>query len=70
MMKIGNVQIFMDLTVSINLALLSGEANTYYHQEKYNCSFPAMIDDWRMSFHQGSGGQTALDFPFGFVQVC
>lgn len=55
---------------SIRLVLLSGEANTDYHQEKYNCSFPAMIDDWRMAFHQGSGGQTAHDFPFGFVQVC
>lgn len=29
-----------------------------------------MIDDWRMKFHQGSGGQTEDDFPFGFVQVC
>lgn len=49
---------------------LSGEDNAAYHQDKYNCSFPAMIDDWRMAFHQGSGGQTAIDFPFGFVQVC
>lgn len=48
----------------------SGEANADYHQDKYNCSFPAMIDDWRMAFHQGSGSQTAEDFPFGFVQVC
>ncbi|KAM9733292.1 sialate O-acetylesterase isoform 1-T1 [Menidia menidia] len=47
-----------------------GEANADYHQDKYNCSFPAMIDDWRMAFHLGSGGQTALDFPFGFVQLC
>ncbi|XP_059186870.1 sialate O-acetylesterase-like [Centropristis striata] len=46
-----------------------GEANTYYHQDKYNCSFPAMIGDWRMAFHQGSGGETAPDFPFGFVQL-
>ncbi|KAL7400798.1 hypothetical protein ABVT39_017977 [Epinephelus coioides] len=46
-----------------------GEANTYYHEDKYTCSFPAMIDDWRMSFHKGSGGQTAKDFPFGFVQL-
>lgn len=28
-----------------------------------------MIDDWRMAFHQGSGGQTEDHFPFGFVQV-
>ena len=33
----------------------------------YNCTFPAMIDDWRKKFHQ-SGGSTAY-FPFGFVQV-
>ncbi|XP_072248958.1 sialate O-acetylesterase isoform X5 [Leuresthes tenuis] len=46
-----------------------GEANADYHRDKYNCSFPALIDDWRMAFHQGSGGQTALDFPFGFVQL-
>ncbi|XP_061574872.1 sialate O-acetylesterase [Cololabis saira] len=46
-----------------------GEENAYHHQDKYNCTFPAMIDDWRMAFHQGSGGQTALDFPFGFVQL-
>ncbi|KAF3693001.1 Sialate O-acetylesterase [Channa argus] len=46
-----------------------GEANADYHQDKYNCSFPAMINDWRMAFHQGSGGQTAMDFPFGFVQL-
>ncbi|XP_031717101.1 sialate O-acetylesterase isoform X2 [Anarrhichthys ocellatus] len=46
-----------------------GEANADYHQDQYNCSFPAMIDDWRMAFHQGSGGQTAHDFPFGFVQL-
>lgn len=47
-----------------------GEANADYHQDKYNCSFPTMVDDWRMAFHQGSGEQTALDFPFGFVQLC
>lgn len=46
-----------------------GEENAKYHQDKYNCSFPAMIDDWRKAFHKGSGGQTALDFPFGFVQL-
>uniref|UniRef100_A0A672ITK3 Sialate O-acetylesterase-like n=1 Tax=Salarias fasciatus TaxID=181472 RepID=A0A672ITK3_SALFA len=46
-----------------------GEANTDYHPNQYNCSFPAMIDDWRMAFHQGSGGQTDPDFPFGFVQL-
>ncbi|KAF7219404.1 sialate O-acetylesterase [Nothobranchius furzeri] len=46
-----------------------GEANAHYHKDKYNCSFPAMVNDWRMAFHQGSGLQTAVDFPFGFVQL-
>ncbi|XP_062417050.1 sialate O-acetylesterase isoform X2 [Pungitius pungitius] len=46
-----------------------GEANAEYNQEKYNCSFPAMIDDWRLAFHRGSGGQTSPNFPFGFVQL-
>lgn len=46
-----------------------GEANAGYHKDKYNCSFPAMINDWRNAFHQATGGQTAIDFPFGFVQL-
>lgn len=58
------------LNMTIKGALwYQGEANAEYNQDKYNCSFPAMIDDWRMAFHQGSGGQTAPDFPFGFVQL-
>lgn len=51
------------------LLFISGEANTKYNRDKYNCSFPVMIDDWRMAFHEGSDGQTPLGFPFGFVQV-
>ncbi|XP_054649938.1 sialate O-acetylesterase isoform X2 [Dunckerocampus dactyliophorus] len=47
-----------------------GEQNSHYHQDEYICSFPAMIDDWRKAFHLGSDGQTPLDFPFGFVQLC
>ncbi|XP_078282673.1 sialate O-acetylesterase isoform X2 [Rhinoraja longicauda] len=46
-----------------------GEANTVWHQEEYNCTFPAMIEDWRQVFHQGSGGSTEINFPFGFVQL-
>ncbi|KAM8852960.1 sialate O-acetylesterase [Synchiropus picturatus] len=47
-----------------------GERNAAYHRDAYNCSFPAMIDDWRMVFHEGSGGQTSKNFPFGFAQLC
>lgn len=46
-----------------------GEANTNYNLKHYSCAFPALIDDWRMAFHQGSEGQTPLDLPFGFVQL-
>lgn len=61
--------LFRKLGYRLSLFILAGEANADYNKNKYNCSFPAMIDDWRMAFHSGSGGQTADDFPFGFVQV-
>lgn len=65
-----NAMIHPLLNMTIKGAIwYQGEENTNFHQDKYNCSFPAMIDDWRMAFHNGSGGQTALDFPFGFVQL-
>lgn len=35
----------------------------------YNCTFPALIEDWRQTFHLGSQGQTERLFPFGFVQL-
>ncbi|XP_022616948.1 sialate O-acetylesterase [Seriola dumerili] len=65
-----NAMIHPMLNMTIKGAIwYQGEENADYHQDKYNCSFPAMIDDWRMAFHQGSEGQTAIDFPFGFVQL-
>ncbi|XP_049581178.1 sialate O-acetylesterase-like [Syngnathus scovelli] len=65
-----NAMIHPLLNMTIKGALwYQGERNSNYHQNEYNCSFPAMIDDWRMAFHLGSGGQTAMDFPFGFVQL-
>ncbi|XP_020667217.3 sialate O-acetylesterase [Pogona vitticeps] len=47
-----------------------GEQNTLMNTDLYNCTFPALIRDWRRAFHKGSGGQTPSDFPFGFVQLC
>ncbi len=35
---------------------------------KYNCTFPAMIRDWRTKWYQTTK-QTDEMFPFGFVQV-
>ncbi|XP_028930846.1 sialate O-acetylesterase isoform X1 [Ornithorhynchus anatinus] len=46
-----------------------GEANTVLNTDLYNCTFPALIRDWRQAFHQGSRAQTSPLFPFGFVQL-
>lgn len=65
-----NAMIHPLLNMTIKGAIwYQGEANAGYHKDLYNCSFPAMIDDWRAAFHKGSENQTALDFPFGFVQL-
>ncbi|XP_028930847.1 sialate O-acetylesterase isoform X2 [Ornithorhynchus anatinus] len=42
-----------------------GEANTVLNTDLYNCTFPALIRDWRQAFHQGSRAQTSPLFPFG-----
>lgn len=54
---------------SICKSCVAGETNTYYHDDKYSCSFPAMINECRMAFQQCSVGQKAHDFPFEFFQV-
>ncbi|XP_027733381.1 sialate O-acetylesterase isoform X2 [Vombatus ursinus] len=46
-----------------------GENNANYNTDLYNCTFPALIEDWRQAFHNGSQGQTQRLFPFGFVQL-
>ena len=40
-----------------------------FNRDLYNCTFPALIEDWRQTCHRGSQGQTERLFPFGFVQV-
>lgn len=35
----------------------------------YNCTFPAMIDDWRSKWFYGTDKLTDPEFPFGFVQL-
>ncbi|NXB94169.1 SIAE acetylesterase, partial [Vidua chalybeata] len=47
----------------------TGEANTFLNTDQYNCTFPALIVDWRWAFHTGSAGQTEPLLPFGFVQL-
>lgn len=46
-----------------------GENNANYNRDLYACMFPALIADWRQTFHSGSQGQTEHFFPFGFVQL-
>jgi len=33
------------------------------------CTFPAMIQDWREAWYEGTEMQTGSMFPFGFAQV-
>ncbi|NWR62289.1 SIAE acetylesterase, partial [Bucorvus abyssinicus] len=51
------------------VAWYQGEANAFLHTDRYNCTFPALVADWRRAFHTGSAGQTEPLLPFGFVQV-
>lgn len=47
-----------------------GEADTSEPKmHMYNCTFPAMIDDWRAKWNVQTGGETDPTFPFGFVQL-
>ncbi|KAK2154667.1 hypothetical protein LSH36_261g03016 [Paralvinella palmiformis] len=48
----------------------NSEANTHYHTDYYNCSFPTMITSWRTHFSRSTGGQVPNDMAFGFVQIC
>nr|XP_060643548.1 sialate O-acetylesterase isoform X2 [Anolis sagrei ordinatus] len=60
---------FVNLTLK-GVIWYQGEANTIMNTDLYNCTFPALIEDWRKAFHEGSQRQTQLYFPFGFVQLC
>ncbi|CAM4666249.1 unnamed protein product [Lepidochelys olivacea] len=46
-----------------------GETNAFINPDLYNCTFPALLTDWRKAFHAGSDGQTQPLLPFGFVQL-
>ena len=48
---------------------MQGEANSRADGRQYNCSFPAMIEDWRAKWAEGTGGTTDSSFPFGWSQV-
>ncbi|XP_069805094.1 sialate O-acetylesterase-like [Dendropsophus ebraccatus] len=68
--KLWNSMIHPLLNMTIKGAIwYQGEHNIVLSPNLYNCTFPALIQDWRRSFHEGSLGQTDLNFPFGFVQL-
>jgi hypothetical protein len=48
---------------------MQGEANANEDGRQYNCSFPALIQDWRAKFHKYTDGAAAADFPFGWAQL-
>jgi sialate O-acetylesterase len=45
----------------------TGESNSGWNKDKYGCSFPAMISEWRRVWSENS--PTDSSFPFGFVQL-
>lgn len=47
--------------------VFSGESNGEWNRDKYQCTFPAMISEWRRIWSQMT--PTAKEFPFGFVQI-
>lgn len=62
-----NAMIHPFLNMSIKGAIwYQGEANAG-SPYSYNCTFPAMIDDWRAKWSAAS--DTYVEFPFGFVQL-
>ena len=56
-------------TVHSGAIWMQGEANAGKDGRQYNCSFSAMIQDWRLKFNKYTDGATALDFPFGWAQL-
>nr|AAH84103.1 LOC495015 protein [Xenopus laevis] len=65
-----NAMIHPLLNMTIKGAIwYQGEQNTGTNTDLYNCTFPALIEDWRLSFYEGTNGQTDRHFPFGFVQL-
>ncbi|XP_046574639.1 sialate O-acetylesterase-like [Haliotis rubra] len=61
---------FLNMTI-YGAIWYQGESNAAPSKtmNQYNCTFPAMIDDWRDRFHDGSLGESDPLFPFGFVQL-
>jgi len=47
-----------------------GETNALnYNTDFYGCNFSKMIEVWRQMWAERTNGETAIDFPFGFVEL-
>jgi hypothetical protein len=55
-------------TVHSGVAWYQGENNAAYPR-RYNCSFPALINDWRLKWAKYTDGATDIAFPFGWAQI-
>jgi sialate O-acetylesterase len=51
----------------LNKLFYKGESNSGWNRDKYGCSFPALISEWRRVWSENS--PTDSSFPFGFVQL-
>jgi sialate O-acetylesterase len=49
------------------MVFYQGSSNLNYNLDYYNCTFPALINDWRVKWYAGTNGSTQPDFSFGFV---
>ena len=45
----------------------TGESNGGHNRDKYQCTFPAMINEWRNLWSTNT--PTSNKFPFGFMQL-
>ena len=55
-------------TVHSGVVWYQGENNAG-NPRNYNCSFPAMITDWRRKWSNHTDGATDAEFPFGWAQI-
>ena len=58
------------LSLACQLRAQYGTRESNAHSpDKYNCTFPAMVRDWRRKWSLGTSGHIEKEFLFGFVQV-